>query len=197
MQHPATVISKYYRKNNIMPSQQIECMEYTITTLLNELSKFLMYMIFFGVVGYLQEYLFCYISFVSLRLFAGGIHCKTYWRCFFLTFIFIGGCVFFTVLFPVSLAGLSITAGISCVFPMLLSPVTPSFRMIKNENHKLILRVFAILISCIWISAANYCGLSYSVASAVLCAISIANYQLIVPVMTSLFLNNSKRREEE
>jgi phosphate/sulfate permease len=80
---------------------------------------------------------------------------------------------------------------------MLLSPVTPSFRMIKNENHKLILRVFAILISCIWISAANYCGLSYSVASAALCAISIANYQLIVPVMTSLFLNNSKRREEK
>ena len=185
MKHPATCIANYYRKNSLLDLQTIECMEYTVKAILNELSKVLIYSIIFGALQMLSLFFACYITFVSIRLFAGGIHCKSYWGCFLLSFLLIGGCIYWSQFAHTSLKILLILSLTSCMFPLLLSPVTPSFRIIKKAQQRKFLRILALATSLLWMLIAKVVTKDYHTAACILCTIIVANYQLIVPKVMS------------
>ena len=133
MKHLATYVADCYQKKELLPSTTIECMEYTLKALLNEISKCVLYGAIFSFFHMLPDFLLAYAVFVTLRLFAGGIHCKTYWGCLIVSFIMITTCLLLPRAFPdsrVIMTGLSM---ISAICPLLWAPVTPSFRMIKKK----------------------------------------------------------------
>ena len=177
MKHLASCIANYYRKNDLLDPQTIECMEYTVKAFFNELSKVFIYSVIFGMSKTLSYFFVSYITFVSIRLFAGGIHCKTYWGCFLLSFLLIGGCIYWPQFVHTPLNVLLILSLVSCVFPLFLSPVTPTFRIIKKTQQRKLLRVLAIATSVLWVLIAKAIEEDYYTAACILCTIIIANYQ--------------------
>lgn len=187
MTHPATGIADYYRKRNLLPSDTIDCLEYVLKSFFNEWSKVAIYCVIALLFGKLAVFLLCYITFVTIRLFAGGIHCKTYWGCFVLSFLFLGGCVIGSAFFSNNLSALYIITLISCIIPLLFSPVTPSFRVIKEKRHQLFLKVFATVVGMGWICIAYFLTTNYNVSAAILLTVSTANYQLPIPIVANIF----------
>ena len=180
MKSPPTLIANYYRKHALLPDDTIDCMEYALQTIYNEVSKFLIYLVFFAILRLTNVYLITYLSFISLRIFAGGIHCKTYWGCFVSSFLMIAGtiaCAHYCRNTPV----LTYVSLLSVVFPAILSPVTPSFRIIKNKRNFWILKAIAIGFSFTLISIAYFYCDNAVYSNTMLLSVSVTNYQLIIP----------------
>ena len=70
---------------------------------------------------------------------------------------------------------------VSVVFPLLFAPMTPSFRIIKSDKHKIVLKVLAMLLSLGWILLACFVIKDPVSAAVVMTTVSVANYQLIIP----------------
>ena len=77
-----TLIQKRYDFTNY----QIAQLKYTFTILFSELSKFVLISFFYR--NQLGVYLYALILLSVLRLSTGGLHAKTYWGCFLMSFIF-------------------------------------------------------------------------------------------------------------
>lgn len=174
-------VANYYRKKELLPEQTIVCMEYAMQAFENELSKFVMFAIAFGVAGFWTEFLLTYVVLVSVRVFAGGIHCKTYWRCAFVSFIMLVFCIVMARLSVPYASWAFAIAMVSVAFPLLLAPMTPSFRIIKSDKHKIVLKVLAMLLSLGWILLAGFVITDPVSAAVVVTTVSVANYQLIIP----------------
>ncbi len=193
MKSVSEIIAMYYRNNQLLPSDTIDCMEYTLKALINELTKVLMYVVVFAFFGVLSNFLLAYVAFVTVRLFAGGIHCKTYWGCALVSFLMLGSCVGVGVVAPEQQQTIFVVSLISIVVPVLLAPVTPSFRVIKTDKHKMLLRAVAAIVSLIWVMSAHLMIKNAVLSVTVLFTVSLANYQLIIPKIVELI----KRGGEE
>lgn len=193
MRSPAKSIADYYRKNELLDEDAIQKMVYTLKTICNELSKFLIFLILFSLLGKRNYFLLCYFALVSLRFFAGGIHCKTYFGCFtfslssFMLFIYIPVC------FDIDIFVLQLIAYLSCIAPALLSPILPIFRRIKVRRNRIILKVTAVVMSLLWTSlCCTVIDEKYSVC--ILLAIVTTNIQLTIPKIRDVFYRKEKSK---
>lgn len=186
---PAMYIANFYRKRNLLPEDTVACMEYTLKCIFNEISKVMIYTGLFWICGLLYEFWACYIVFVSVRIFAGGIHCKTYWGCFFVSFLFISLCVILPQVLSLSTPMLIWATLFSCAFPLLLSPVTPAFRIIKSKSHRTWLRLLALGICLSWVLFAQVANCNEKLMQTILLTVSVANYQLVLPKGVYYFKN--------
>lgn len=186
MRFPATYIADYYRKNRLLDEETIQKMEYTIKAIFNELSKLIIFIILFSLLGKQISFLLCYLAFVSLRIFAGGLHCKTYWGCFTFSLISFLMFIYIPDLIDINIRIMQIIAYISCLFPAVFSPVLPSFRNIKSSRKKTILKITAVFVTLLWTSL-SYTVISPKYSISILLALSIANFQLIIPIVWDKF----------
>ncbi len=178
MKHLAKYVADCYREKNIMPSTTIDCMEYTMQALLNEISKCLLYGVLFAFFHLLPDYLFACSVFISLRWFAGGIHCKTYWGCFVVSLFMLGFCILMPRFFMGNLDVMIAVSTVSIICPLILSPVTPSFRIIKKKQDRIKLRVLAVILSLFWIAVAALFIKELTNALIILYTVAMVNYQL-------------------
>lgn len=78
------------KKLNVKDSKtehQIQMIEYAVTCVLNEIEKFLLLCFLFYCMKTVKEFLVCFFSFASLRVFMGGSHRKTMLGCFLQSFL--------------------------------------------------------------------------------------------------------------
>lgn len=68
---------------------QIKLLRFSFTGILYDLSKTLIFGIYFCMVGKFPEFLFALVPLVLLRTRSGGIHFKKYWTCFFFSFLYL------------------------------------------------------------------------------------------------------------
>lgn len=67
---------------------QIKLLRFSFTGILYDLSKTLIFGIYFCIIGRFPEFLFALIPLVLLRIRSGGIHFRKYWTCFFFSFLY-------------------------------------------------------------------------------------------------------------
>ena len=83
-------------RQNLVPHSDIRKMRYAMVVFTNEFIKLVLLFWIFQWLGYKQLFLFSFIVLVSIRVFAGGIHCESNIACF--TFLFIQ-CYYFASIF--------------------------------------------------------------------------------------------------
>ncbi|MBQ4529977.1 MAG: accessory gene regulator B family protein [Lachnospiraceae bacterium] len=66
---------------------QIQMIKYALTCTLNEIEKFFLLWFLFYCMGTVKEFLVCFLSLASLRIFMGGSHRKTMLGCFVQSFL--------------------------------------------------------------------------------------------------------------
>lgn len=67
---------------------QMKLIRYALTSILYDLSKTLIYLVFFIWTGRLLEFFCALVPMVLLRTRTGGLHMRTYWSCFFVSFLY-------------------------------------------------------------------------------------------------------------
>lgn len=68
---------------------QIKLLRFSFTGILYDVSKTLLFFIYFFATGRLAEFLFAVIPLILLRTRGGGIHFRNYWTCFIASFIYL------------------------------------------------------------------------------------------------------------
>lgn len=67
---------------------QIKLIRYSITAIFYDVSKTLIFMIYFYATGKLLEFFFAAVPMILLRSKTGGLHFNKYWTCFLVSFIY-------------------------------------------------------------------------------------------------------------
>lgn len=67
-------------------SYEIRLMQYAVKTVLYEASKFIVMALFFAWHGEFPQFLCAFFCLMAVRSRSGGIHLKSYWSCFLMTF---------------------------------------------------------------------------------------------------------------
>lgn len=83
----ARKFSQWLLKEKASSELKNDKITYSVQLILNDVEKFLLFGIFFTLIGKLIPYLICAFFLGLLRIFCGGIHLNTFWSCFFATFI--------------------------------------------------------------------------------------------------------------
>lgn len=193
-----TLISKftnYYRRNNLLDEETIQKMEYTINSFINEFSKFIIFSILFLLLDKYLCFLFCYLTFVTLRVFSGGIHCNGYWSCFIVSLLSFFIFIYTPEYINFNTKRLIIIAILSILFQVLFSPVLPKIRKIKNKKIILRLKIFSTITTTFWITLC-YHLINIPFVNSILLAILLGNIQLIIPVIIK-FLGKEKKKHEK
>lgn len=68
---------------------QMKLIRYALTSILYDLSKTLIYLVYFIWTERLLEYFCALVPMILLRTKTGGLHMRTYWSCFFFTFVYL------------------------------------------------------------------------------------------------------------
>ncbi|MBW9173552.1 accessory gene regulator B family protein [Clostridium estertheticum] len=148
----AVKLTSYIENNsNINKLEQLEQIQYAITTILNELFKIAILIILFSVIGKLNYLLFSMLILLSTRLFAGGLHAKTLLGCLLWTTLFFTLTSIIAPLVP--RLNQSIYYGLS-LFNLLViivrAPYPNPIRPIKKKKRKQYLKILAISFSIFW-----------------------------------------------
>lgn len=114
---------------------QIKLIKFSLTGIFYDLSKTLIFIIYFYATGKLIEFIFAAVPLILLRTKTGGLHFKKYWSCFLFSLIY-----FFTV---INILPVLITVHPLVVYPVLLvcavvdymiGPIISSKRPALAEN---------------------------------------------------------------
>ncbi|MCM1386130.1 MAG: accessory gene regulator B family protein [Bacillus sp. (in: Bacteria)] len=68
---------------------QIKLLRFSFTGILYDVSKTLIFFVYFLAVGKLPEFLFAVVPLILLRTRSGGIHFRKYWTCFLASFLYL------------------------------------------------------------------------------------------------------------
>ena len=68
---------------------QIKLLRFSFTGILYDVSKTLIFFVFFLAIGKLPEFLFAVVPLILLRTRSGGIHFHKYWTCFLASFVYL------------------------------------------------------------------------------------------------------------
>ena len=181
MQHPAKLVSKYYYSHQILPVQTIAFMEYVLMSLCNEWIKIVVYSFVFGLLGKIEHFLVVLSITYSIRWFAGGKHCKTFWGCFAMSFAIIALLIYIPPLLPCFPICFSIILFILGIVTITRVPYTPPVRPIKKHRTIRTLRGFYITMLTAWIIILNLAPLPTQYVSSGFYTLFLQVIQLLIP----------------
>lgn len=84
-------ISKVIAGNADMGEKEVILMDYAIKSIWNDISKLCIFMILAYITETFHLFLSVCIPYITVRIFTGGIHMKTYWGCFWFTGLSMSG----------------------------------------------------------------------------------------------------------
>lgn len=67
---------------------QMKLIKFMLTAIFYDVSKIIIFMIYFYATGKFIEFFFAAVPMILLRVRVGGLHCKKYWTCFLVSFVY-------------------------------------------------------------------------------------------------------------
>lgn len=103
--------------------------KYVLASIFSEFSKLLLFGILFGILGYFYSFLVSIVLLLFLRINIGGLHCKHYMSCLFLTFIVLFcSIMFFPNLISLSASYIILFSMICMIINYWIGPIASPFR---------------------------------------------------------------------
>lgn len=134
-------------------SYDMAIVKYVLVSIVSELSKLILFGIFFYKLGFLTEFSFAILLLLFLRINGGGLHCKHYISCFLLTFMVLG---FSIIILPYflkpSYIWVMIITCVCMIINYFIGPVASPFRpspnslLLKNCKNNSFLVIFTFIL---------------------------------------------------
>lgn len=141
---------EYNRKQYSFTEYELAKLKYSVQSILSEISKFLIMVVFFAAIDRLFAFLICTVVLLCIRSYAGGLHFETYRSCLIFTFSFfiaiigLGGYVLLSPSF------IMVAMAISLVLNIALSPIVsknrPTYAKAKLLQCKIISSAVIVLV---------------------------------------------------
>ena len=132
--------------------EELEQIQYSIITILNETFKITVLLILFSAIGNLNYLFFSMIILLSTRIFSGGLHAKTLMGCLMWTILFFTLTSIIAPLIPKLAPYVYYVFGLlNLVIIITRAPYPNSKRPIKKKKRKQYLKILAISFSMFWI----------------------------------------------
>ncbi|APC40567.1 accessory gene regulator B family protein [Clostridium estertheticum] len=148
----AVKLTGYIESNSKLNKlEELEQIQYAITTILNEFFKIMILIILFSIIGKLNYLLFSMIILLSIRLFSGGPHARTLLSCLLWTILFFILTSIIAPLLPRLNQSIYYGLGLlSLVVIIVQAPYPNPIRPIKKKKRKQYLKILAISFSIFW-----------------------------------------------
>lgn len=138
-------------KNSQVSKDDLEKVQYALASIINDVSKFLILIVFFSIINRENYFLHSLIILLSIRIFSGGIHFQSYNKCLCFTF-----CIFLitSIIAPILPSlGLEINYVIISFSIAVIAWKAPSQsvnRPIRSEKRRCRLKILAIFFTLTW-----------------------------------------------
>lgn len=144
MEHLAKKLTDYIYEKKIITEELVEIYQYGFQCFLEMSVSTICSIIIALFLGMLPECLFFFLLFIPMRSYGGGLHMKTYFACFILTFSLLA-VKYLTISIPISFALYLFAA----ILILVIGPVDhPNREVDAQENRTFIKRTyFTMLIS--------------------------------------------------
>lgn len=147
-----SLVKKISQSNPEFSDLQLKKINYGLTGLFDEITKFVPYYIIFLLFSLQKYYIVTILFFCSLRIFSGGYHAKTYWGCFFISFIIFASIILFGKYIILNSISKILLLGISLILIWIFSPVDNVNKRIKSSQRRIMLnRVSVVITICLCI----------------------------------------------
>jgi len=141
------IVKKISKTNPQFSDLELKKMKYGLLCIFDEMTKIIPYFIIFSLFSLQKYYIVTFIFFCPIRLFSGGYHAKTYWGCFFISFIILLGIIimskYISFNIGIMLASLIVSLILICIF----APVDNVNKRIKSKEWRLKLKYISIAIT--------------------------------------------------
>ncbi|MBZ9633222.1 accessory gene regulator ArgB-like protein [Clostridium sp. FP1] len=139
------IVKKISETNSQFTDLELKKMEYGLLCFFDEVTKIIPYYIIFYLFSLQQYYVVVFVFFCPIRLFSGGFHSKTYWGCFFISFVTF--CVIITIGKYISINTITsiLVLIISVLLVCIFSPVDNINKRIKSRERRKKLKNFSVV----------------------------------------------------
>lgn len=138
---------------NTFTTYEIELLKYFYRSIFYDLSKFLLLLLFYSILGLQMEFCIEMLILLSIRNFYGGIHFQHYSSCFMFTFIFsLMGIILAHTVLPDRHVQLMVLVIMSAVC-MALKPVTAASRPELDSRKMIPYRICGACVLLLYITA--------------------------------------------
>lgn len=141
------LVKEISKTNSQFSDLELKKMEYGLTCLWDEITKLIPYFIIFWLFSIQEYYVVVLIFFCPLRLFTGGYHAKTYWGCFFISFVIFSLIIVIGKYIAFNIIILIVSLIISFILICIYSPVDNINKRIKSKERRMKLKYFSIIIA--------------------------------------------------
>lgn len=143
------IVKKLKEKNDLLQESDLLKMNYTLQVILGDITKFIILIFIFSLIGKLKLFIIIYLVFISLRLLAGGRHCKNYITCLTATILHFLFITLLSELVPKINETIYLEVYIMSFIIMLIYAPCPNInRPIKNKK---ILKILSMIVLIFWI----------------------------------------------
>lgn len=142
-------VDKYIKKiNNRCELSEIdkEKLKFAINTILIEMEKTFIIIVFFTLANRLLPLLISFITLMSIRFELGGFHCKKSWQCLAVTFTYFALTIYFADTISVSTVWMIIIDIIAFIIIPIFTPINSNLRIIKDKEMKIKLKIRVIIV---------------------------------------------------
>lgn len=87
-------IQRYFEDEFSLSSIDSIKLRYSLEVIFNEVSKLIILLIIFSILGFTTDFIYSVIALLSIRPFTGGLHFKSYAECFIFTVFFFSASLF-------------------------------------------------------------------------------------------------------
>ncbi|MFL0194501.1 accessory gene regulator B family protein [Clostridium sp. WILCCON 0269] len=141
------LVKKISETNPEFSDLELKKIAYGLECILDEITKIIPYFIIFWLFSLQQYYIVILIFFCPIRLFTGGYHAKTYWGCFFITFITFLVMIVMGKYILINTIISIVLLIISFIFVCIFSPVDNVNKRIKSKQWRMKLKYISIIIT--------------------------------------------------
>ena len=145
------IIKKYISSCDEINDFDRERIEYALKILLNESEKIFGVLVFFICMGKAKAFAFSFVVLMSMRIFIGGIHFTTRWRCFSFTTLFFMIVIHMSEYFVLCKVVGVVVGCVAFVNVILFAPLKSKHRILVTEGRRIHLRKCALVVLVIWL----------------------------------------------
>jgi len=171
--------------NSQFTDLELKKMEYGLTCFFDEVTKIVLYFIIFYLFSLQQYYVVVFVFFCPIRLFSGGFHAKTYWGCFFITFVILCVIIIIGKYITINILTSRLVLIISVLFVYIFSPVDNINKRIKSKERRKKLKYFSV-VTTLLLSL-----LCYIIPNKFFTTAVLAIFAAVIMMMMG-YINNSK-----
>lgn len=148
----AYTLTNYIRSNSdFTNSDDLEKINYAIETILNEAFKIIILLILFSILGKLRYFNFSMIILLSIRIFSGGLHSKTFLGCLLWTTLFFTATSIVAPIIPKISIGIYYLISLFNLSVIITkSPYPNPYRPIKSKKRRQVLKILAVFFAMFW-----------------------------------------------